>query len=91
VNYGVRGRLKSIISHCGVNHASKQVDCIFSFRCLLYLLVGCVVINHQKGRDCKENRPWVVWLNIFWCLMINIIYGLMYLLVFMIIVHMMLK
>jgi hypothetical protein len=26
---------------------------------------GCVVINHQKGRDCKENAPWPICLNGF--------------------------
>jgi hypothetical protein len=25
----------------------------------------CVVINHQKGRDCKENGPRAIWLNRF--------------------------
>jgi hypothetical protein len=40
---------------------------------------------------CKENGPRVIWLNRFWCLMINITCGLMCLLVFMIVVHRMLK
>jgi hypothetical protein len=39
----------------------------------------------------KENGPQAIWLNRFWCLMINITYGLIYLLVFMIVVHRMLK
>jgi hypothetical protein len=41
--------------------------------------------------ECKENRPQVIWLNRFWCLMINITCGLLCLLVFMFVVHMMLK
>jgi hypothetical protein len=40
---------------------------------------------------CKENEPWAIWLNRFWCLMINITYELMCLLVFMFVVHKMLK
>jgi hypothetical protein len=36
---------------------------------------------------CKENGPWAIWLNKFWCLMINTICGLICLLVFIIIVH----
>jgi hypothetical protein len=38
---------------------------------------------------CKENGPRAIWLNRFWCLMINITCGLMCLLVFMIVVDMM--
>jgi hypothetical protein len=41
--------------------------------------------------DCKENGPRAIWLNRFWCLMINIACGLMCLLVFLFVVHMMLK
>jgi hypothetical protein len=40
---------------------------------------------------CKENGPRVIWLNRFWCLMINITCGLMCLLVFMFVVHRMLR
>jgi hypothetical protein len=40
---------------------------------------------------CKENGPRAIWLNRFWCLMINITCGLMCLLVFVFVVHMMLK
>jgi hypothetical protein len=40
---------------------------------------------------CKENKPQAIWINRFWCLMINIICGLMCLLVFMFVVHRMLK
>jgi hypothetical protein len=39
--------------------------------------------------NCKENGPRAIWLNEFWCLMINTICELMCLLVF--VVHMMLK
>jgi hypothetical protein len=39
----------------------------------------------------KENGPGAIWLNRFWCLMINITCGLMCLLVFMFVVHGMLK
>jgi hypothetical protein len=41
----------------------------------------------QEEGICKENGPWVTWLNRFCCLMINITCGLMCLLVFMFIVH----
>jgi hypothetical protein len=44
----------------------------------------------DKAR-CKENGPRAIWLNKFWCLMINITCGLMCLLVFVFVVHMMLK
>jgi hypothetical protein len=40
---------------------------------------------------CKENGPRAIWLNRFWCLMINITCGLMCLLVFIFVVHRMLK
>jgi hypothetical protein len=39
---------------------------------------------------CKENGPQAIWLNKFWCLMINTTCGQMCLLVFMFVVHMML-
>jgi hypothetical protein len=38
-----------------------------------------------------ENIPQTIWLNRFWCLMSNITCGLMYLLVFVFVVHRMLK
>jgi hypothetical protein len=41
--------------------------------------------------SCKENGPRAIWLNRFWCLMINITCGLMCLLVFVFVVHRMLK
>jgi hypothetical protein len=28
-----------------------------SFCYLIFACFGCVVINHQKGEDCKENEP----------------------------------
>jgi hypothetical protein len=40
---------------------------------------------------CKENGPQAIWLKRFWCLMINITCGLMCFLVFMFVVHWMLK
>jgi hypothetical protein len=38
---------------------------------------------------CKENGLWAIWLKRFWCLMNNITCGLICLLVFVFIVHMM--
>jgi hypothetical protein len=88
VNYGVRERLKSIISHCGDKHASYQVDCISSFKYLYYLLALVVLSSiTKKGGDCKENGPWAIWLIEFWCLMINTIRELISFLVFMFLVH----
>jgi hypothetical protein len=43
---------------------------------ILFACFGCVVINHQKRGDCKENGPQAFWLSKFWCLMINTICGL---------------
>jgi hypothetical protein len=31
---------------------------------LIFACFGCVVINHQKGGDCRENGPWPIWLRI---------------------------
>jgi hypothetical protein len=92
VNYGVRGRLKSIISHCGGQTCilARRLH-IFIQMFIIFACFGCVVINHQKEGDCKENGPHAIWLNRFWCLMINITCGLMCLLVFVFIVHMMLE
>jgi Na+-driven multidrug efflux pump len=92
VNYGVRERLKSIISLCGGQTcilASRLHIFIQMF--VIFFCFGCVVINHQKGGDCKENGLRDIWLNRFWCLMINITCGLMCLLVFVFVVHRMLK
>jgi hypothetical protein len=58
---------------------------------VIFSCFGCVVINHQKGGDCKENGPRAIWLNKFWCLMINITCGLMCLLVVLFVVHRKLK
>jgi hypothetical protein len=92
VNYGVRGRLKSIISHCG-DKTCTLASSLHSFIQILVLSAcfGCVVINHQKGRDCKENRPRAIWLIEFWCLMINTICELISFLVFVFVVHRMLE
>jgi hypothetical protein len=40
---------------------------------VLFACFGCVVINHQKGGDCKENGPRAICLIEFWCLMNNTI------------------
>jgi hypothetical protein len=50
-----------------------------------------VDLDDINEHDCKENGPRAIWLNRFWCLMINMTYGLMCLLVFVLIVHKMLK
>jgi hypothetical protein len=50
-----------------------------------------VVVHALKTWRCKENGPWTIWLKRFWYLMINITCELMCLLVFMIVVHRMLK
>jgi hypothetical protein len=88
VNYGVRGRLKSIISHYGGQ------TCILASRLYIYIQMfvifacfGCDVINHQKRGDCKENGPRAIWLIEFWCLMINTIRELISFLVFLFVVH----
>jgi hypothetical protein len=47
--------------------------------------------KNNFGTRCKENGPQANWLKEFWCLMINIACGLMCLLVFMFVVHRMLK
>jgi hypothetical protein len=58
VNYRVRGRLKSIISHYGDKHASKQVDCIFSFKYLYYLLALVVLSSiTKKGEIVRKMDP----------------------------------
>jgi hypothetical protein len=54
---------------------------------VLFACFGCVVINHQKGGDCKENGPQAIWLIEFWCLMINTIRELISFLVFVFVVH----
>jgi hypothetical protein len=47
--------------------------------------------HNDDDNGCKENGHRAIWLNRFWCLMINITCGLMCLLVFVFVVHMMLK
>ena len=71
-------------------HPSKWTAYFNQNVCYICLLWLCC---HQspKGGDCKENGPHAIWLNKFWCLMINITCGLMRLLVFMFVVHRMLK
>jgi hypothetical protein len=91
VNYGVRGRLKSIISLCGDTCILASRLRIFIQMFVIFDCFGCVVINNQKGGDFKENGPRAVWLKMFLCLMINITCGLICLLVFMIVFHRMLK
>jgi cell division protein FtsL len=59
VNYGVRGRLKSIISHC------VGQTCILASRLHIFIQIfvifasfGCVVINHQKrGEIVRKMDP----------------------------------
>jgi hypothetical protein len=46
-----------------------------------------VVLPHIRASYCKENGPRAIWLNRFWCLMINTTCGLMCLLVFIFVVH----
>jgi hypothetical protein len=58
---------------------------------VIFACFGCVVINHQKWGDCKENGSHAIWLNRFWCLIINTTCGLMCLIVFMFVVHRMLR
>jgi hypothetical protein len=59
--------------------------------CWFFATEGVTLAGVIGNYLCKKNGPRVIWLNRFWCLMINITYGLMCLLVFMIIVHRMLK
>jgi len=54
---------------------------------VIFACFGCVVINHQKGGDCKENGPRAIWLIEFWCLMNNTIRELISFLVFVFVVH----
>jgi hypothetical protein len=55
VDYGVRGRLKFIISHCGGH------SCILESRLHIFIKIfvifacfGCVVINHQNGEILRK-------------------------------------
>jgi hypothetical protein len=55
---------------------------------LLYLHALVVLSSiTKKGEIVRKNRPRAIWLNEFWCLMINTTCELMCLLVFMFIVH----
>jgi hypothetical protein len=31
---------------------------------VIFACFSCVVINHQKGGDCKENGPRAIWLKV---------------------------
>jgi hypothetical protein len=71
-------------------HHSNRLH-IFIQMFVIFACFGCVVVNHQKGEDCKENGLRAIWLNEFWCLMINTTCELMCLLVFVFVVHRTLK
>jgi hypothetical protein len=58
---------------------------------LSLLLFDTLISIATTQGHCKENGPRAIWPNRFWCLMINITCGLMYLLVFVFVVHRMLK
>jgi hypothetical protein len=49
------------------------------------------ILHSTEVAHCKENGPWAIWLNKFWCLMINITCELICLLVSMFVVHRMIK
>ena len=64
LDYGVRGKLKSIIPQgdiCNSKISYKSSFHSVSFSIIWYLLLfacfGRVVIKHQKGGDCKEHGP----------------------------------
>jgi hypothetical protein len=56
---------------------------------LITKVKSCIsgAIQRASEANGKENRPRAIWLNRFWCLKINITCGLMYLLVFVFVVH----
>jgi hypothetical protein len=59
VNYGVRGGLSPQSHIMGtLMHLASRLH-IFIKTFVIFACFGCVVINHQKGGDCKENgsRP----------------------------------
>jgi hypothetical protein len=87
VNYGAREAYVHNITLWGHSCILASRLHIFIEMFIIFACFGCVVINHQKGGDCKENGPRAIWLKRFWCLMINITCGLMCLLVFVFIVH----
>ena len=77
MNYGVRGRLKSIISLSGDKTCILASRLHISFKCLLYLLALVVLSSiTKKGEIVRKNGPRAIWLNEFWCLMINTTYEL---------------
>jgi hypothetical protein len=58
VNDGVRGRLKSIISHCGGQTCIQASRLhIFIQMFVIFACFGCVVINHQKGEIVRKMDP----------------------------------
>jgi hypothetical protein len=46
--------------HLAYAHASILSRVHFSFCYLIFSCFGYVVIHHQKGGDCKENRPQLI-------------------------------
>jgi hypothetical protein len=44
----------------------------------LDLLYAKIIEKNLTARFCKENGPRAIWLNRFWCLMINTTCELMY-------------
>jgi hypothetical protein len=58
VNYGVRGRLKCIISHCGgITCILENRLHIFNQMFVIFACFGCVVINHQKEEIVRKMDP----------------------------------
>ena len=54
-NDGFRGEAKSTLDDGKNPSECKWFN--LSIFCKIYTSFDCVVINHQKGRDCKENGP----------------------------------
>jgi hypothetical protein len=75
---GHKGRVYFNRFPLSVGHLDRPVECFF-------------LISRVTKTSYKENGPRAIWLNRFWRLMINITCGLMCLLVFMFLVHRMLK
>jgi hypothetical protein len=73
-----------VVSSDPINCAKTELKLLSSSNTLGY-------IEFYVLYNCKENGPRAIWLNRFWCLMINITCGLTCLLVFVFVVHMMLK
>jgi hypothetical protein len=82
-------------------HAFKYHYCLFLYQLyplstIFSLLLHIRIPLHinwclYRCPLCKENGPRAIWLNEFWCLMINTIRELMCLLMFMFVVHRMPK